>query len=879
MRYWSAASIVRRVSLLGRILLAAALSLALALPAWAGSAPSIDAEIIPEGWWVIGPFPSGVREAGTDALTYFDDDAVLENPLLQSSFPSWLVPGGMARWHYYESDEKGAVSLDFPEVTEESLELIVDEFGFAGAMMKSYAYATIEIEDGPRRALIDLQNAGGFRLNGVPWPADSYGHRLGPTPVMLAEGRNEFKISLGRRQNFTFRIMPVERDVLPLERDATLPDLVRGGRPELRMALPLVNCTEDWLTLESIRIDGAAAYAGRYECDVRIAPLSLYNCPIVLPEACQPFPADWAEEEYALSGEVVYDGGSSPFELTLRVRDPEQTRKLTFRSQIDDSVQYYGLLPPSDFDPTATYGLILSLHGAGVQASGQVGSYQPKDWAFVVAPTNRRRYGFDWQDWGRLDLLEVKADVERRYSIDPNRVHITGHSMGGHGTWYNAFTHPDLWASAAPSAGWTTFDLYVPMFLRQNVIIGDPRAQLIWNLAFREDNTLLLADNALNLPVYALEGGADDNVPPQQPRMLVDQLLRRGYDVVYEEVPGMGHWWSRPETPFTDCVDNERHNQFWRRHVRNPWPREVVFRTHNYSLSDGAYWVRVLAPERAYADTIVRARITDDGRIEVSTVNVAALQLDLSPELLLPGLHRLLIDGQQLAVDNSTWETVELVRQDGAWARGYPATPQLAKTPQTYGPWRQAMMRPFEIVYGSSGSAEQTDFSLQLARLYSYHWWYRGNGTARIIADTECDPASGRNLILLGGPDSNAITAQLIDRMPIRPVEGGVVAGDRLIAGEDLSYKYVYPNPETDWRTLVLIEGGTSLEAMQRLSSVMAVYSGAGFPEWLVWDDSFRLAGLGSALASGFFGMDWQLDPALTFWNEPLLAAENAKYR
>ena len=31
----------------------------------------------------------------------------------------------------------------------------------------------------------------------------------------------------------------------------------------------------------------------------------------------------------------------------------------------------------------------------------QVNAYQPKDWAYVAAPTNRRRYGFYWQDWGQ----------------------------------------------------------------------------------------------------------------------------------------------------------------------------------------------------------------------------------------------------------------------------------------------------------------------------------------------------------------------------------------------------------------------------------------------------------------------------------------------
>ena len=56
------------------------------------------------------------------------------------------------------------------------------------------------------------------------------------------------------------------------------------------------------------------------------------------------------------------------------------------------------MLPPKNYDSGKKYALILSLHGAGVEAYRQVDAYTKKDWAFVVAPTNRRPFGFDWQD-------------------------------------------------------------------------------------------------------------------------------------------------------------------------------------------------------------------------------------------------------------------------------------------------------------------------------------------------------------------------------------------------------------------------------------------------------------------------------------------------
>ena len=70
--------------------------------------------------------------------------------------------------------------------------------------------------------------------------------------------------------------------------------------------------------------------------------------------------------------------------------------------------------------------------------------------AWIVAPTNRRRYGFDWQDWGRLDALEA-LDWMSTPEIDPDRIYLTGHSMGGHGTWYLGALYAHRFAAIAPS--------------------------------------------------------------------------------------------------------------------------------------------------------------------------------------------------------------------------------------------------------------------------------------------------------------------------------------------------------------------------------------------------------------------------------------------
>ncbi len=49
--------------------------------------------------------------------------------------------------------------------------------------------------------------------------------------------------------------------------------------------------------------------------------------------------------------------------------------------------------------------------------------------------------------------MDVLAEVRRDYKIDPNRIYLMGHSMGGYGTWSIAMAHPDVFAAIGPISG------------------------------------------------------------------------------------------------------------------------------------------------------------------------------------------------------------------------------------------------------------------------------------------------------------------------------------------------------------------------------------------------------------------------------------------
>ena len=374
--------------------------------------------------------------------------------------------------------------------------------------------------------------------------------------------------------------------------------------------------------------------------------------------------------------------------------------KTTFRSGIDGSVQYYAVNPmrPCAGRETAP-ALFLSLHGAGVEALGQAQAYSPKSWGYLVAPTNRRPYGLDWEDWGRTDAMEVLELAARRFQIDASRTYLTGHSMGGHGTWQVGVTLPDRFAAIAPSAGWISFSSYG----------GRPRSDStnevdqIISRASTPGDTLVLRSNYLHQGVYILHGAADDNVPPSEARKMRDELSKFHHDLTYFEQPGAGHWWDASDEPGADCVDWAPFFDFFGRHriPADSEVREISFSTANPGVSAKSHWVMIDLQEKALAKSSVTLRF-DPGRRRFvgGTENVARLRLDLAA-LGREGEFTFQVDGQtlsNLAVPKDRFFWFE--HHHGAWSRSSPPSLKL-KGAHRAGPFKEAFAR---LLFSPDGS-------------------------------------------------------------------------------------------------------------------------------------------------------------------------------
>lgn len=739
-------------------------------------------------------------------------------------------------------------------------ELTPDEDGRlgGGAIPGEYAWLRVE-SDADRVVLLDARGHRWVHVGETPRVGDLYGTGWTRVPVALREGTNHLLFRAGRG-GFRVRLQAPESPVLFQERDTTKPDLVRGEGGPAWFGLVVLHAADRWrdgVQVEATLRVGERPVSSTVSELPALAPLGLRKLPIAL-EVPEGFDAEGARAEFRLwSGGTLLDS----IEIDLRVVDADAHHTRTFHSAIDSSAQEFGVRPAQPEEggeePAA---LFLSFHGASVQARRQAGSYAPKTWGHVVAPTNRRPFGFDWEDWGRLDALEVLDQGRALYDPDPRRVYLTGHSMGGHGTWNFGAHFPDLFAAIAPSAGWRDFWSYGGAL--EVPVDRHPVDELLMR-ATNGSRTLLLERNYLHGGVYVLHGDADDNVPVTQARFMRERLASFHPNFAYYEQPGAGHWWGNR------CVDWPPLFDFFERNVApaRTEVRAIEFRTVHPAISARCHWLTVEAQERWMAPSLVDVRLDDEARrIEGASENVARLAFDLNGVLEAGAELSLVLDGDEVAVAWPADGVVRARRSAGSWTVAEGADPGL-KGPHRAGPFKHAFRNDALLVYGTRGDAEEDAWAFAKARFDAETFWYRGNGDFEIRADVDFDPAAepDRNVVLYGSADTNAAWGALLGTGPVAVHRGRVTVGDRTVLGDDLACLFVQPRPGSD-TALVGAVSGSGIAALRATTHLPYFVSGTGYPDWLVFSPrQLEEAELG-VLGAGFFGADWSVGGGELAW-------------
>ena len=115
---------------------------------------------------------------------------------------------------------------------------------------------------------------------------------------------------------------------------------------------------------------------------------------------------------------------------------------------------------PKDFQEGQRYPLVIFLHGAGTCSENTeilrrniclnniLKRQDARGFMFLAPLCN----GVNWNEWMTI-LIRLVETFRELPCIDKTRIHLTGNSMGGYGTWAFSILRPDWFASAMPVCG------------------------------------------------------------------------------------------------------------------------------------------------------------------------------------------------------------------------------------------------------------------------------------------------------------------------------------------------------------------------------------------------------------------------------------------
>ncbi|HEV2131679.1 MAG TPA: prolyl oligopeptidase family serine peptidase, partial [Longimicrobiaceae bacterium] len=208
-----------------------------------------------------------------------------------------------------------------------------------------------------------------------------------------------------------------------------------------------------------------------------------------------------------------------------RAQPGEQEPRELRRHVVREATGRYLLFLPAGYAGSRgeRWPLILFLHGAGergddlekvmIHGPPKLVAERP-DFPFIVVspqvPEDRI--------WSVSFLDALLEEVTERYRVDPDRIYVTGLSMGGYGTWHLAMEYPHRFAAIAPISG---------------------------------GGTITGACTLRHLPIWAFHGAQDEIVPPSRSEELVERLRRCEGNVRFTLYPDAGHdaWTRTYENP------------------------------------------------------------------------------------------------------------------------------------------------------------------------------------------------------------------------------------------------------------------------------------------------------------------------------------------
>ena len=429
-----------------------------------------------------------------------------------------------------------------------------------------------------------------------------------------------------------------------------------------------------------------------------------------------------------------------------------------YMSEVDGSGQPFTIRIPSNYTPDQPCPLQIHLHGSGGLHSDVSQYVKAEDGVFYLFPQGRGR-SCGYGALAEVDVLDAIDYVKAHWSIDPDRVRVSGHSMGGGGTFTMATRHPDLFACARPEAG---YGLGMPV------------------------------RNMLHVPTYNLHSRDDYAVVVSFSTPAVDRLAEYGGSAIHDECDGVGHNTGKYEEGY------ERGSRWRVRHTRPDYVNRVHY-TALDELARGAYWVEVSEWGFEGRPATIDANMNSDNTLYLGLDNVNAAKIDLvaartdRDKTLMVAVNRRSI----YEVAAPLPETLFVIRT----AEGWLVTGKKPEEPRERLHFPGGAMalfhgEPLMVVWGTGGD-EKINKAIydvaQVARRCSNPNWQKweqliagyprnrmlyGELAGKPDSEVTADDMARYNLLLIGTKEQNSVVARMAGAFPVQVINGEVQTDD-----------------------------------------------------------------------------------------------------
>ncbi|RUS26818.1 hypothetical protein BC938DRAFT_484077 [Jimgerdemannia flammicorona] len=380
------------------------------------------------------------------------------------------------------------------------------------------------------------------------------------------------------------------------------------------------------------------------------------------------------------------------------------------------------------------------------------------------------------------------------------------HSNGGQGAWYMASHFPDSAVAALPAAGYVKIQDYVLYNLWVGNAHTDPILRGILESAISEYNNDLHVSNmdvmitTDSSPQSSLRSAYRSSLGPAA----TTTTSRRGTPAIYSpfrpkspqnslsEVPDMGHYWN-------GCLSDDVVTAFLDRFILpdadqrtqedDRFPHEFTITVANPAGTGSKGGVLIEQLGMPYRLGKVKVTISDNGVWILKTTNIRRFRFVTD----VPRIVKRRGEVLKVVVDGTEFVASDVIGRDGwfVWVEErewkYEPTrfsnphPLLQfstsaewlkheRHPRTYGPAHQIFQSPLPLLIIIPASTADPTY-LHVAQKVAHDWYLYGRGDTEIVRDDDLclrerisDEGFNGNLVLVGGPRMNRMTAEVVVR-------------------------------------------------------------------------------------------------------------------